>query len=343
MTMKFLLERSLADVADTYLAGHEITAFDTGAMTREAFADGIRAADAFGFRWQLPFPIDRAALSGAPRLAYVHKSGAGLENERVIDLEALHDFGILFGNNAGVNADAVAEHALMLSLMALRPLSLAQMTAARDGHWGATPQSIGAETMPAPRMLRGRTLGILGMGRIGVAIAERMRAMGVRRILGYRRSVFPPDAAALAEQAALDEVLSEADLLILCLPIDDSTRGLLNRDRIDRMRPGVTLVNVGRGAVIDEAALYGALTSGHIRAAGLDVLAQEPSDSPLMRLPNVVVTPHTGGTAIEVQKAQIPAALEALADFADRRMPPRLMRPATLSSPSLRAAWLKTA
>ena len=149
--------------------------------------------------------------------------------------------------------------------------------------------------------------------------------------------------AALAEQAALDEVLSEADLLILCLPIDDSTRGLLNRDRIDRMRPGVTLVNVGRGAVIDEAALHGALTSGHIRAAGLDVLAQEPSDSPLMRLPNVVVTPHTGGTAIEVQKAQIPAALEALADFANRRMPPRLMRPATLSSPSLRAAWLKTA
>lgn len=334
--MKILLERSLAQSADAYLQGHDITAVDTGALTRESFAEAIREADAFGFRWQLPFEIDRAALSAAPRLAYIHKSGAGLEHDRVIDLQALDDLGILIGNNVGVNAEAVAEHAVMLTLMALRTPSLAQMIAAREGRW----DSAQPEGVPRARTLGGKTVGILGMGRIGIATAQRLKAMGVARILGYRRSPFSEAARAVAQQVSLDEVLAEAEILILALPISDSTRGLLGAGRFAQLRPGVTLVNVGRGAVIDEAALLAALQGGAVRAAGLDVLAEEPSQSPLMRLPNVILTPHTAATAVEVQEAQISAALAALADFTAGRMPPRLMTPSTLASPALRAAWL---
>jgi len=334
--LKFLIEKTFAEKAASYLPGHDIEAFSTAEITREAFIAAVRDADVLGFRWQLPFPIDRAVLNVCEKLAYVHKSGAGLEHSDVIDLEALKDLGILFSNNSGINAEAVAEHAVMLTLMALRPASLQQMSAMRNGNWTADI----APEMPAPRTLKGKVVGIVGMGRIGTAIAERLKPMGVSRILGYRRGPLSPDAAAFAEPSGLDALLSQAEVVIFCLPITDDTRGLIDASKIRMMRPDATLVNVGRGAVFDEDALFNALSQKKLRAAGLDVLTDEPSHSSLMRLPNVVLTPHTAGTAVEVQEMQISASLEAMATFAAGRRPPRLVNGDLLYSPALRAAWM---
>jgi D-3-phosphoglycerate dehydrogenase len=337
--MKFVLEQSYADAAARQLAGHELSYFDTRSITRPQLLSALEGADVLGFRWPLPFDLDRAFLAEAKTLKHIHKSGAGLEHAGVLDLAAIRELGILFSNNAGLNADVVAEHAVLLSLLAMRPATFAHVQAARSGDWNqSVPQGV-----PASRTLAGKCVGVVGLGQIGTSLVRKLRGLSVGRILGYQRH---PRAEltilAGVEWTGLDELLASADLIVLCLPLSPSTTGLIDRRRVGLIRPEASIVNVGRGAVIDETALYEALRDGRIRSAGLDVLEPEPSHSPIMGLPNVIVTPHTAGTALEMQAQQVVAAVEAMADFGARRTPRRLTNPETLATPHLRADWLRT-
>jgi D-3-phosphoglycerate dehydrogenase len=335
--MKIAMEQSYLPVVQERLAEHELVCFDNRTASREEVLAKAADADVMMFRWPLTFEVDAGFVAALPNLKLVHKSGSGFEHSKVVNLDALTSAGVMFTNNAGLNADVVAEHAMLLTLLALRPATLPFALQARDGVWDQTdPQGL-----PAARTLVGKTVGIVGLGQIGTAVAIRMRAFGVSRLLGYqRRPRFEHTAFAGVEWVGLDELLRESDVIVLCLPLSPATTGLIGAKQIELMKPDATLVNVGRGAVVDEAALFDALSSGRIRSAGLDVLTEEPSQSPLMSLPNVIVTPHTAGTAIEMQALQLSGSVDPVADYIRRRAPRRLLNPAVLKQPGLRAQWL---
>lgn len=335
--MKIVMEQSYRPVAEERLEGHEIVCFDNRNASRAEVLSAAQDADVMMFRWPLTFTIDADFVGALPQLKLVHKSGSGFENDQVLDLNALSKAGVMFTNNAGLNADVVAEHAILLTLLSLRPATPSFVQNARQGTWDQTDPS----GVPAARTLVGKTVGIIGLGQIGTAVAVRMKAFGVERLLGYqRRPRFEHSAFANLEWVGLDELLAQSDVIVLCLPLSPATTGLINAERIGKIRPDATLVNVGRGAVIDEAALFDALRDGRIRAAGLDVLAEEPSQSPLMSLPNVIVTPHTAGTATEMQALQLSGSVDPVGDFLARRAPRRLLNADVLRCPALRAPWL---
>lgn len=338
--MRIVIEETFADEARARLPGHEIATFASKSDGREHILSLMQGADVLGFRWPLTFGIDREFLAACPSLKHIHKSGTGLESPTVLDLQAVADLGILFSNNAGLNADVVAEHAVLLTLLAMRPATIDQAVAARAGRWdaGAAP----AGTPPA-RMLAGKSVGVVGLGQIGTSVVKKLRGLSVGRIYGYqRRRSFEHSIYADVEWLDLDALLATADIIILCLPINASTQNLIDRRRIGLIRKDATVINIGRGGVLDEAAFHEGLRDQNIRFAALDVLTEEPSTSPIMQLPNVIVTPHMAGTATEMQAMQIAGAVDAMADFVDGRLPPRLANPAVLETPQLRAEWLKT-
>lgn len=338
--LKILIEETLRAEANELLSGHDVVTFATGADDRYVLTSKARDVDALVLRWPLSFPVDVEFFAACPDLKYIHKSGSGLEHPDVLHIDACTAAGVVFSNNSGLNADVVAEHAILLTLMALRPDTLTQINRMREGSWDPSP----ANGVPRPRTLIGKTVGIVGLGQIGTCVAARMQAMRVGRILGYQRTHrFEQTYFAGIEWVELRDLLESSAVIVLCLPLTPTTTGLIDRELIGAIRPGAVLVNVGRGGVVDEVALFEAARDGQLAAVGLDVLEVEPSDSPLLRLPNAFVTPHTAGTTVEMQQIQRQAAIEAVAEFARRRRPPRLVNPEVLKSPALRATWLRTA
>ncbi len=207
-----------------------------------------------------------------------------------IDHRAAEEIGIPVANAAGYNRDSVADWTLMAILNLVRDGAFADR-AMRQGEW------------PFQRM-RGRelgalTVGIVGLGNIGSAVAARVRAFGSRVLF----TDVVPRSLPGAVWLPLDELLAEADVVTLHVPLDQDTRHLIGDREIGRMKPGTVLVNASRGPVVDEAALVRALDSGHLGGAGLDVFEVEPlaAESPLRSLENVFTTPHSGGLTDEAE------------------------------------------
>ena len=225
--------------------------------------------------------VDERFLDGAPKLCMI-QTGAGYDN---IDLAACTRHGVRVCNAAGINAAAVAEHALALILCWHKNIALLD---------GFMKKSV-PEPLPAYRgaELDGKTVGIVGMGRIGSRLASACRALGMT-VLGCGRRLFDP---ALGEQTGLEDLLRRADIVSIHLPLNDETRHSFGAAQFAMMKPGALFVNVSPGALADEAALIGTLRSGHLGGACLDVYEQEPLawDSPLRMFENVLLTPHTAG------------------------------------------------
>ncbi|HEY7057339.1 MAG TPA: phosphoglycerate dehydrogenase [Vicinamibacterales bacterium] len=235
--------------------------------------------------------VTRELLAAAPRLRVVARAGTGVDN---VDVGAASDRGILVMNAAGANSVSVAEHALALLLALARSIPSADSSMKR-GVW-EKKKLTGTE-------LRGKTLGIIGFGRIGREVAQRARAFGME-ILAHD----PFIAARAAEAAgvplvALDDVLAQSDFLTLHVPALDETRHMLNAASLARARRGVRIVNTARGELIDEAALADAIESGHVAGAGLDVFETEPpTDKRLTNLAQVIATPHIAASTTEAQE-----------------------------------------
>lgn len=232
--------------------------------------------------------VDRALLDAAPNLQVVGRAGVGLDN---IDLAAADERGVVVVAPFGANAGSVAEHTLALALALLRELP-EHDRAVRAGEWTRRPG----------RELAGRTWGLLGAGATGRAVARLAGAFGMR-VIGYDPYV-PPEAARSAgiEICELAQVLAESDVLSVHLPATPETRGLLDAPAFAAMRPGVLLVSVGRGEVLDEDALAAALQQGVVAGAGLDVRGREPPlRGPLDEAPHVLFTPHVAGITVESQ------------------------------------------
>ncbi len=224
------------------------------------------------------------------RLRFIQSISAGVDQ---YDKAALGAAGIRLASAQGANANAVSEHALALILALARRIPEARDNQAKR-HWRGM---IGDLTQREDE-LGGKTLLVVGIGRIGGRLARLAKAFGMR-VIGLRRD--PANGAEGADEIhAMGELkaqLPRADIVALTCALTEETRGLMDASAFAAMQPGAMLVNVARGKVCDEPALVAALRSGHIGSAGIDVTAEEPlpADSPLWGMPNVLVTPHTGG------------------------------------------------
>ncbi|MFQ5538290.1 MAG: phosphoglycerate dehydrogenase [Gemmatimonadota bacterium] len=258
--------------------------------TDPAFAEALRSAH--GLIVRSATKVGPELLAGAPELRVVGRAGVGVDN---IAMEAATERGIAVINAPAGNTVSAAELTLALILAMARRVPAADASV-RRGEW-ARARFKGHE-------LRGRTLGLLGAGRIGGEVARRARAFGMR-VMAYDPYLTEERAEELrVERADLERVVAEADILSLHVPLTDDTRGLMNSERLARMKKGAYLVNVARGGVVDEDALVHALTSGHLAGAALDVYAAEPlpEDSPLREAPNLILTPHLGASTAEAQE-----------------------------------------
>jgi D-3-phosphoglycerate dehydrogenase len=249
-------------------------------------------ADADGLIVRSETKVDRALLSFGPKLSVVARAGVGVD---AIDVAAATDAGIVVLNTPGANTLAATEQtfALMLSLARHTPSAVASI---RAGRWERKP-FIGTE-------LAGKTLGIVGLGRIGGAVAIRASAFGMK-LLAADPYISRARAEAFAvELVPIDELLARADIVTLHVPLGRQTVGLIDAARLASMQPHALLVNCSRGGVIDEAALFEALEAGQIAGAAIDVVAQEPpppegTGARLHRHPKVIATPHLGGSTVE--------------------------------------------
>lgn len=257
-------------------------------------------------------PIDREVLDAAAGLRMIQRTGVGLDS---FDLEALRQRGIPVYVNRGVNAASVAEHALMLMLAVLRRLAFAD-AGVKAGQW--LKHDLGIEC----RDLRGKVVGLVGLGAIGSRVAGLLRAFEAR-VLYYdvvRRHEAEESQAAVYRE--LKDLLAVADIISLHCPLNEKTERLIGPAEIAGMKPGAILVNTARGRLVDEPALCAALASGQLAGAGLDVFAREPTapDNPLFKLDNVVLTPHVASLTAESFRLMMREAFRNIALFEQGRL-----------------------
>jgi D-3-phosphoglycerate dehydrogenase len=236
--------------------------------------------------------VDEALLAHAPRLRVIGRAGVGVDN---IDAEAATRRGIVVMNTPGANAIAVAELTLALMLALARELPRAN-TALHAGRWEKKSLS-GSE-------LRGKILGVLGLGRIGLEVAKRARAFGMT-LIGHDPFVSPSVAREHeVKLVSVEELFRTSDYLSLHVGLTPQTHGIVNAANLALMKPGARIINCARGELIDTAALAAAIHSGHIAGAALDVFEQEPlKESPFFAVEKVLLTPHIAGSTSEAQEA----------------------------------------
>jgi D-3-phosphoglycerate dehydrogenase len=234
--------------------------------------------------------VDAEAVAAASRLRVVARAGVGLDN---VDTSAATARGVMVVNAPTSNIVSAAEQAVALLLAVARHTASAS-TALKAGEWKRSRYT-GVE-------LCGKTVGVVGLGRIGVLFAQRMAAFGTR-LIAYDPYIQPARAAALGVRlVGLDELLRESDFISIHLPKTPETIGLIGAKELTQVKPGVRIVNAARGGLVDEHALAEAIAEGRVAGAGIDVYAKEPcTASPLFAFDNVVVTPHLGASTVEAQ------------------------------------------
>lgn len=270
-------------------------------------------------------PYTERVLAGLPELRVISRNGVGYDR---IDVEAATRRGVAVTITPAGNHQAVAEHALALVLAVARRV-VRDCVATRDGHWRRRNVFV---------PLRGSTLGIVGLGRIGRSVAVRAAAFGMRLLACEQQ---PDEEFARQygiELVELDALLGQSDFVTLHTPMTPHTRELINRETLAKMKPGSVLINTARGGLVNETDLLAALNSGHLAGAGLDVLVCEPppADHPLCALDNVVVTPHVAAFDRRALEDMAVAAAENIVQLLDGRWPAD-----SIVNPDVQAAFAK--
>ncbi len=279
-------------------------------------ASGLREelSDCDGVVCLLTDRIDRELVESLPGLRFVSSMSVGVDH---IDVQALTDRGIPLGHTPGVLVETTADTAFALLLAAARRVSEADRFV-RQGEWRR--ENRWSPDFFTGKDVGGATLGLVGLGEIGQAVARRAQAFGMR-VIAWNRT---PKAVPGVRLQSLESVLVESDFLSVHLALAPETQGLLNTSRIAAMKPGAVLINTARGGIVDEQALAEALSSGRLYAAGIDVFAEEPVpvDNPLLSLPNVVLTPHIGSATARTRARMADiAAANAIAALRGEPMP----------------------
>src|SRR5258707_386318 len=262
-------------------------------------------ADSEGLVVRSETKVTPDVMDAATKLRVIGRAGVGVDN---IDVPAATARGIVVMNAPDGNTITTAEHTLALLIALAR--NIPQASASVKGAKWERKRFIGAE-------LQGKTLGVIGLGRIGRAVAARARAFGMK-IVGHDPFIAPDQARDLEiESTSMDEVFSRADFLTVHTPLTSETRGLIGPQAFARMRKGVRVINCARGGLVDEAALYEAIKSGVVAGAALDVCEQEPPppDHPLLSLGEVIVPPHLGASTTEAQEGVAVTVAEQMCDY----------------------------
>lgn len=269
--------------------------------------------------------IDCNLISSARSLRIISQYAVGYDN---IDVECATKHGVYVTNTPGVLADATADLTWALILAVSRRIVEADK-AVRSGEWYKT--GTGWHPMYMLGMeVTGKTLGIIGLGRIGREVARRAKGFKMKVLYYKRRRLAPEEEKELGvEYRSLEDLLKESDIVTIHVPLTEETRGLIGERELRMMKDTAILVNTSRGPVVDEEALIKALTKGWIAGAGLDVFNQEPlpPDHPLTKLDNVVLAPHIGSATWETRTRMAEKAVENLIAFAEGRVPPDLVNP----------------
>lgn len=285
------------------------------AFTQEqmlALLPGVQAVLAAG-------PITRRMIDSAPELKIISNYGAGYDR---IDVQAASERGVPVTNIPDATAGATAELAMALILAVRRRVSELD----RELRSGQPERLFGMGRYMA-RSLQGATLGIVGMGHIGQALCRMAQAMGMR-VLYFNRHTLPPELSQGAAYRTLDELLAESDVVSLHCPLTEQTRGLIGAGQLALMKPGASLINTSRGAVVDTEALIEALVSGKLHSAGLDVFPDEPHvPQQLLALDNVVLTPHVGTNTVEDRDRMAEACAQRILEALSGRRPPNVVNP----------------
>lgn len=289
--MKILVADRISPIGvDLFKAQDGFEVIEAYGSTPEQLLELVKDVDAIAVRSDTR--ITAEVVAAAPKLKVVGRAGVGVDN---IDIEAATDGGVIVMNTPTGNTLATAELTFTHMLCGTRPIVQA-CAGMRAGRWDRK-KFTGSE-------LSQKTLGILGMGRIGAEVAKRAQAFNMT-VLGYDPYLTESRAKTLGVKlSSLDEVIENADYITVHMPLTADTKHMLNADAFGRMKDGVRVFNCARGGIIDEAALIEALQSGKVAAAGLDVYEDEPpaEDSPLRQIENLVLTPHLGASTQEAQE-----------------------------------------
>ena len=263
-----------------------------GRVPAEQFDEWLAKADALFSTGNIK--INEELLAKAPNLKVIAQASVGYDN---IDIAACNARNIPVGNTPGVLVDAVADLAYALILDSARKIVLAY-DHVKSGKWGEN-KPFGLATD-----LANKTLGVVGMGDIGSAIAERAKASKMK-IIYHNRNRRADDEALGATYVTFDELLAQADFIVVAVTLNPTTKGMFNKEAFAKMKDGARIVNISRGAVIDTEAMYEALLSGKLAHAAMDVTDPEPlpGDHKLLSLPNVTVTPHMASATTETRDA----------------------------------------
>ena len=263
-----------------------------GRVPAEQFDEWLAKADALFSTGNIK--INEELLAKAPNLKVIAQASVGYDN---IDIAACNARNIPVGNTPGVLVDAVADLAYALILDSARKIVLAY-DHVKSGKWGEN-KPFGLATD-----LANKTLGVVGMGDIGCAIAERAKASKMK-IIYHNRNRRADDEALGATYVTFDELLAQADFIVVAVTLNPTTKGMFNKEAFAKMKDGARIVNISRGAVIDTEAMYEALLSGKLAHAAMDVTDPEPlpGDHKLLSLPNVTVTPHMASATTETRDA----------------------------------------
>ncbi|MBK1786873.1 phosphoglycerate dehydrogenase [Prauserella cavernicola] len=282
-----LLAEKLAPSAVSVF-GDEVEVRHVDGTDRPALLDAVKSADALLVRSATK--VDAEVLSASSRLKVVARAGVGLDN---VDVKSATERGVLVVNAPTSNIVSAAEHAVALLLAVARRVPAADQSL-QAGAWKRSSYS-GIE-------LNGKTIGVVGFGKIGQLFAQRLAAFDTH-LIAYDPYTSAARAAQLGvELVSLDELLERADAISVHLPKTPETKGLIDAAALAKTKKGVIIVNAARGGLVDEEALANAVRDGQVGGAGVDVFATEPTtESPLFGLPNVVVTPHLGASTAEAQ------------------------------------------
>lgn len=281
-------------------------------------------ADSDGVISMVSDRLDAATIAAAPRLRAISNCGVGVDN---IDLAAATARGIPVGHTPGVLTETTAELAFALMIAVARRIVEADRYV-REGRWKSW----------GPGILLGRdlfraTLGLIGFGQIGQAMARRARGFEMRLLVTTRSSL--PASFSDARLVALDTLLTESDFISIHAPLTAETRHLVGAAQFAQMKPGAILVNTARGQIVDHQALVAALASGHLGGAGLDVTEVEPlpTGDPILALPNVVLAPHIGSASHATRSRMAEMTVANLLAVFDGKLPPNCANPAVDAPP----------
>lgn len=321
--MKILVTRSMEPKLFEGFGSADVDMWpDLERMPAARFVNAIESADAVVTF--LTDVVDASVLARAPRLKAISQVAVGVDN---IDLDRCTLQGIPVGHTPEVLTETTADTAWALLSAVVRRIGEG-IEHVRTGQWGPWRPDVllGGD-------LHGTTLGIVGLGRIGMAVARRASGFGMRVLYTSQRRKPHTEAEMRISYRALDQLLEESDHVVLAVPLTEQTLHLIDADALRRMKPNATLVNIARGPIVDTQALVAALEAGEIGGAGLDVTDPEPlpADHPLVGLANCVVIPHLGSASHQTRRAMAELAVANLvAALAGDRMP-RCANPAVYS------------